>query len=243
MFEVHIGCCGFPVAKKTYLEYFKVIEIQSTFYKLPLMQTVQKWREQSPPNFRFTLKAWQGITHLATSPTYRRTKLNWDKQRLSRLGHFQNTKEVFNAWQAMAKIAHILRAKIIVFQCPPNFKQTNEAISRLTHFFQSINRENFTLAIELRANWQPDVVKDFCDQLQLVHCVDPFKEQPLTEGLRYFRLHGAPPGQKMYRYRYSDEDLQKLKQIVQLQPESETYCMFNNMAMLDDALRFKKMFE
>lgn len=243
MDKMHIGCCGFPVARATYFQQFDVVEIQSTFYKLPRPQTAQKWKEQAPPDFRFTMKAWQGITHLATSPTYRRAKLNWDARRLSQLGHFQNTDEVKKAWQATAEIARILQAKVIVFQCPPNFKQTEQSIKNLTQFFRSIDPENFILAIEFRADWQPKTIKQLCAQFHLVHIMDPFKELPGTEGLRYFRLHGSPPGPKMYRYRYSDADLQFLKRMAFEEQSAESYFMFNNMTMLEDALRFKKLME
>ncbi|MEM2991420.1 MAG: DUF72 domain-containing protein, partial [Halobacteria archaeon] len=58
----------------------------------------------------------------------------------------------------------------------------------------------------------------------------------------YFRLHGSPPGKKMYSYRYSDSDLRLLHQkIKSYEDRGEIYCMFNNIAMWDDALRFKEL--
>ncbi|HIC91498.1 MAG TPA: DUF72 domain-containing protein, partial [Syntrophaceae bacterium] len=72
---IKVGCCGFPKAKGIYYQQFKVVEIQQTFYQIPRVSTVQKWREEAPPDFEFTLKAWQLITHPSQSPTYRRLKI------------------------------------------------------------------------------------------------------------------------------------------------------------------------
>jgi len=47
----------------------------------------------------------------------------------------------------------------------------------------------------------------------------------------YFRLHGGP----LYQHRYSEEELERLKEKV---GEKETYILFNNLSMYQDALDF-----
>ncbi len=241
MNKLHIGCCGFPNAKKDYYAQFETIELQLTFYRLPKTETVRKWREEAPPGFIFTMKAFQGITHTYFTPTYRRANLHWDKEKMKRLGHFKPTDEVREVWQRTLEIARLLEAKVVVFQCPPNFKFNEENKENFLRFFAGLKDVPFVPAVELRAPWDADWVRFHFKELHLIHCVDPFKEKPLTEGLRYFRLHGKPPGEKMYRYRYSDADLLRLRQMVQSGETEETYCLFNNMTMLEDALRFKKL--
>jgi uncharacterized protein YecE (DUF72 family) len=39
------------------------LEINSTFYKLPMPRTVEKWTNEVPGNFRFTFKLSKAITH------------------------------------------------------------------------------------------------------------------------------------------------------------------------------------
>ncbi len=39
------------------------IEINSSFYKIPRRKTFEQWTTETPPDFRFTLKLWRGITH------------------------------------------------------------------------------------------------------------------------------------------------------------------------------------
>jgi uncharacterized protein YecE (DUF72 family) len=42
---------------------FRSVEIDSTFYRMPAPKTLESWRDISPENFRFTVKAPQQITH------------------------------------------------------------------------------------------------------------------------------------------------------------------------------------
>jgi uncharacterized protein YecE (DUF72 family) len=46
-----------------YASLFNSIEINSSFYKMPLASTVKKWSESVPGNFRFTFKYPKTITH------------------------------------------------------------------------------------------------------------------------------------------------------------------------------------
>ena len=52
---------------QAYAQLFDAVEINSTFYRLPRVSTAQKWRSKADavnPKFEFTVKAYQGITHL-----------------------------------------------------------------------------------------------------------------------------------------------------------------------------------
>jgi uncharacterized protein YecE (DUF72 family) len=42
---------------------FNSLEVNSSFYKVPLSNTVRRWSEEVTDNFRFTFKLWRGITH------------------------------------------------------------------------------------------------------------------------------------------------------------------------------------
>lgn len=46
-----------------YASIFNTVELNSTFYKLPMAATVKKWAEQVPDDFLFTVKLWKTITH------------------------------------------------------------------------------------------------------------------------------------------------------------------------------------
>lgn len=86
---IKVGCCGFPVTRERYYKTFSVVEVQSTFYDFVKVETLKKWRAEAPKDFEFVIKAFQFITHSATSPTYKRAK-NLTGLNLAKLGSFQD---------------------------------------------------------------------------------------------------------------------------------------------------------
>ncbi len=210
-----IGCCGFPIAMEKYFRTFEVVEVQKTFYKPLAVETARKWREKAPEDFEFTVKAWQVITHPPSSPTYRKANL-----RIEDAGFFKPIKQVFEAWEVTREIARALKAKFILFQTPRSFRESEESFRNMREFFSSVERE-FVFGWEPRG-WSDDAVKKVCESLNLVHVVDPFKNQPLFGELRYFRIHEN----------HSESEVFSLL-------GKADYVMFNNPFMLQDALKLK----
>lgn len=236
MKKIIVGCCGFPCSKKEYFRKLSAVEIQSTFYELPSLDTAKRWREEAPADFEFTLKAWQLITHETSSPTYRKLRTEIPEKKKDSYGFFKPTEEVFKAWEKTSEIAKALRAKVILFQCPPSFNPSREHIKNLKSFFKKIKGHGFIYAWEPRGSWQRELVGDICTDLGLIHCVDPFFMNPQSSlPINYFRLHGMP----LYnlRYRYSTEDLKRLIDLCC----GENYVFFNNLNMLEDALNFYRL--
>ncbi|MCX7920280.1 MAG: DUF72 domain-containing protein [bacterium] len=238
--QIKIGCCGFPVRKEEYFKHFTIIEIQQTFYQIPEERFAVNWRSLAPANFEFTMKAWQLITHLPSSPTYRRTRISIPKNHQNNYGNFKPTDEVFLAYQQTEKIAEILQATLIIFQCPASFKPTPENINNMKQFFSTIERkQQVRFGWEPRGNWDDKIIKSLCEELGLIHIVDPFKNTSVTRDFRYWRLHGIGG----YGYQYTGQDLHYLKQRIEEEPIPSSYIMFNNVFMFQDALRFKTMLE
>lgn len=236
MKDILVGCCGFPCNRKEYFKRFPIVEIQSTFYEPPLIDTAEKWREEAPEEFEFTIKAWQLITHETPSPTYRRLRTTIPENRKDRYGFFKPTEEVFKAWEKTVEVARVLRASIILFQCPPSFLPLETNIRNLRRFFEQIKRKGFLYAWEPRGSWPDELVRDICIDLGLIHCVDPFFKKPQSNlSINYFRLHGMP----LYnlRYSYSTNDLENLLRLC----DGKTYVFFNNLNMLSDSLSFIRM--
>lgn len=46
-----------------YASLFNTVELNSTFYKLPMARTFGKWASEVPEDFRFSIKLWKEITH------------------------------------------------------------------------------------------------------------------------------------------------------------------------------------
>jgi uncharacterized protein YecE (DUF72 family) len=232
--QIKVGCCGFAAAQKKYFELFKVVEIQQTFYQIPEIKTAEKWRNAAPPDFEFTMKAWQLITHVPSSPTYRRLRERIDPGKADRYGGFRATPEVMGAWKRTAAFARALGASIIVFQCPASFRPLEQNSKSMRAFFSKIDRAGFTFAWEPRGEWPDDLIKRLCEELDLIHCVDPFRNESLSGDIEYFRLHGITD----YVSTYTDKELEILRKKIR---QKYTYVMFNNNTMKEDALRFLKV--
>lgn len=233
---LHIGCCGFGRARAEYYRWLGLVEVQQTFYKPPQLATVRRWREEAPASFQFTVKAWQLITHEPSSPTYRKASVSLDGLP-AHYGAFRPTPEVAAAWDCTREIALALRAPVVLFQCPASFGPTAEHLANLRSFFREVDRGGLVFTWEPRGDWPDDLVRLLCDELGLIHAVDPFSKLPVTGGIAYFRLHGITG----YRYRFTDGDLKRL--LSWCRGYDEVYCLFNNVSMWDDAGRFLELAE
>ncbi|NOZ82719.1 MAG: DUF72 domain-containing protein [Euryarchaeota archaeon] len=223
---------------KRYFSQFRLAEVQRTFYKPPAPETLRRWRSSAGDEFEFTLKAWQLITH-PPGPTYRRAKIEVEEEKRHKYGFFRPTEEVYSALEVTLEAARELRASALVFQCPPSFRQSPENIDNLRQFFSSLSRR-MLLALELRAPWDRELLKELLEELSLVHCVDPLREEPLTSGTAYFRLHGRYEGRRIiYSHTYSREELESV--LEQALRHSQAYVLFNNLSMSQDARRFEQL--
>ncbi len=233
--QILVGCCGFPEARVKYFAEFDAVEVQQTFYDLPQVSTVQRWREEAGHEFHFTMKAWQAITHLPTSPTYRKLKREIPARQRKQFGAFRPNRVRLDAWRQTAEVALAMNAEIVLFQCPASFRPIEENLRNMRRFFASVERHGLLFVWEPRGgNWTPTLIQSLCRELDLVHATDPFTMPSCTPGLLYFRLHGIGS----IRYQYTDEDLSHLQAETAAGPG---YVFFNNVPMLNDARRFRKL--
>ena len=237
--KIKVGCCGwnyfnckdyfgnnwkekFKSKLQAYTSIFNICELNSSFYRIPKIDTARRWREEADeinPTFEFTVKANQLITH----------EIVFGKRSVA----------IFNS---MKEICEILRTKVVLLQTPASFKANDENVNRMREFFGNIDRENLILVWESRGtSWTEEKVKEVCQTFDLVDCVDPLRRNPLwfsSNNTAYFRLHGfGKPS--MYNYNFSDEELKKLKKMVEeLKKVKEVYVLFNNREMYKNALHF-----
>ncbi|MDI6825588.1 MAG: DUF72 domain-containing protein [Candidatus Aenigmarchaeota archaeon] len=240
--KIKIGCCGwgyfssknyfgenwkerFKSVLQAYASKFNIVEVNSTFYRIPKLLTAQKWREEVDEinkDFEFTIKLSQIITHE---------------------DQFSSKTSIW-AFNQMKQIARALRSKILLFQSAAGFKPTKENLEKVKKFFKNIDREDFILVWEVRwqKDWTPEIVKKLFFDLNVCQCVDPFRQDCFfTKDLFYYRLHGLGKP-SMYNYKFSDEELKRLAEKVR-GTKKETYVLFNNTQMYEDALKFEKFLE
>jgi uncharacterized protein YecE (DUF72 family) len=246
--RVRIGCCGFAGSMADYFRKFKVVEVQQTFYRLPEERTLLRWRSTAPRDFEFTVKAYQAITHPRTSPTWRRAGVTLPEKLSDQIGLLRPTNENFEAWKRTRVAMGKLKSKICVVQCPPSFIATDENINSMTIFFSKIERKGIDIAWEPRhESWfrNPKKVRELADSLSLVHVVDIFKREPLSNHpIAYVRLHGLGK-ETNYSYKFTEQDLENLRsRILGLAGrKKEVYVFFNNITMREDGLAFKRLLE
>lgn len=234
--EVRIGLCGFTMAFADYVREFPVVEVQQTFYQPPGEATLRRWRRMAPPRFEFTLKAWQLITHEASSPTYRRLRQALSPVERRQCGGFRATPVVLAAWERTLACAHLLAATAVLLQCPRSFGPTPANAERMRAFFAAVERpERLRVLWEPRGAWPQELVLELCRELDLAHVVDPFTAETVTPERTYLRLHGVTGA----RHVHSDAELAAVRDAL---PEAGTaYVMFTNLPRIGDARRFAAM--
>lgn len=225
-----VGCCGTGGLKfEEYVKRFNAIELQETFYRRVKPTTLKKRREVAGEDFIFTMKAFQGITHPASSPTWRRS--GWKPEPPEKYGLLRPTRENFELWQEILDNAEAISAKAVVIQLPPSFAFTDEAFEGVKEFFREVPSK-VEVAIEFRhRSWFREDVGKWLYERGIIQALDPFTQPLIVKTEKaYFRLHGLAKG---YRYQYTTEELKKLRDMMK-----KGYVMFNNLTMVEDCSRF-----
>jgi len=230
--EVRVGLCGWTVSQASYVRRFPLVEVQHTFYEPPADAVLARWRAQVPPDFEFTIKAWQLVTHESGSPTYRRLKQPLPDSARGQVGGFRTSSPVLHGWQRTLECARILGATAVLLQCPKSFRPTADNVERLRAFLGQVERPDGRLLWEPRGPWPTALLAELCAELGLVHVVDPMQTETVTPEQTYYRLHGTTG----MRHVHSDTELRRLRDQVDGRPSP--YVLFNNLPRAGDAERF-----
>jgi len=155
---------------KEYSKHFDTVEVNSTFYHVPSISTINNWEKQTEPNFLFAIKAPKKITHNKFS-----------NETSDYLDFFLNT--VSNLGSKLGPI---------LFQFPPNFKSDNHD---LLENFSSILSKKFRYAFEIRNNsWCNDKFYNLLRELEIALVLgdNPLVCEPknVTTDFTYFRWEG-----------------------------------------------------
>ncbi|MFP4637341.1 MAG: DUF72 domain-containing protein [Spirochaetaceae bacterium] len=256
---IKIGTCGYGDYRpeegwkeryanklQAYTYAFDTVELNRTFYRLPRENTARRWREEARPGFEFTVKVWQAVTHPVSSPTWRSRKKELSDKQAEEVGFLEPNETVLDAWDRSRRIAAALEARICVLQTPAKFDLTDEHEARVRGFFARIDRNGIVPAWEPRGSWNehPERLARLCDELGIVHVVDVLRREPVSSHpVAYIRLHGLNEREYDYNYEYSEDELARLaERLTALESRCESvYCMFNNMAMYDNARRLREL--
>lgn len=221
-----------------YTGHFLTVEVDTSFYAIPAKEHIRKWCEDTPENFRFVVKAYQGMTgHLRGEIP------------------FESKNDMFNAFIECAnEFKRYGKLAMVLAQFPPWFDCQGKNVQYLLYIRQQL--KDFEVAIEFRnQTWYAEnVVKqtiDFLREHQFIHtiCDEPqagVGSVPfypvVTANKALIRLHGrnihgwrntgnAENWRKVrFLYDYNKEELLQLgDSMKKLEPEvNELFVLFNN---------------
>ena len=157
-----------PAAKMLsfYAERFSTTEINYTFHRIPAPKTIENWKQLTPDNFRFSLKAPQKITH-------------WSKLR-----------ECADTLEYFCKVATGLGERLgpVLFQLAPTFKKDIDVLSSFLREFPSMRA-----AFEFRhESWFDDEIFGLLKSRNVALCIadtdDLATPKKITANYGYLRL-------------------------------------------------------
>lgn len=193
-----------------YAENFPTVEVNGTFYRLQHAKTLQKWYEQTPAHFRFSIKANRYLTH-------NKKLLDAERSLLIEKAH---------AMPLQDKLA------VVLWQLPQSLALNLERLDGLLLALRQWPEVRH--AIEFRhASWFIDETADRLNEAGFSVCLSDAGDWPLwqrvTSDLVYIRLHGKPV---TYASRYTSEELQRWAERIKDWAERQirVYVYFDNDA-------------
>lgn len=169
-----------------YLQHFDTVELNNSFYRLPTAEAFDAWREATPADFTFAVKASRFLTH--------NKKLKDPEQALDNL---------------LPRAAH-LGSKLgpILFQLPPHWRVNPERLKNLLEILPRDLRYTFEFR---ELSWITPEIISILEKFNAAFCIYELAgyNSPLqiTADFAYVRLHGPAVGK--YQGSYSDEALRE----------------------------------
>lgn len=247
---------GFSGSKLTvYSEYFSIVEVDSSFYAIQSHRNYEKWVGETPADFSFLVKAYQGMTgHTRGKHPY------------------ANTQEMFRLFrESIQPVQESGKLKVVLFQFPPWFgcEKKNVDYLRLVKelmlgipvalefrnqtWFEEGMRQK-TLDFMESEGW----IHSICDEPQAGVGSVPTILYPTDRKLTMVRFHGRNTSgwnvdlqteqnwrEVRYLYHYGQEELAQWKQNLEiLQKGTQEICViFNNNSGGDAASNAKDLAE
>jgi uncharacterized protein YecE (DUF72 family) len=227
----------YPTGKINELEYysqfFKTVEVNSSFYRPPSPSYVYNWIKRVPPDFLFNIKLWQKFTHPAMFE-----KATGEAAAIS-------PADVEEFHRSIEPLAAAGKLGVLLAQFPPSFKNDDYGRQILAAIIRTFGK--YRLTVELRhRSWSDDpaTASQLGDNnVSWAHIDEPkfptsvAAELPQTADTAYFRFHGRNrddwwqgDAETRYRYLYPPEELQELATRIRAAMPRVKYmfALFNN---------------
>lgn len=208
-----------------YSHYFDTVEINSSFYRLPTEETLNRWRDVTPADFTFAVKGSRSLTHL------------------KRLKHSEASVSKF------LERFSILNRKLgpILWQLPPFLPLSLEHLDNFLSFVRNLIPVAQVVLEVRHPSWLVEEVFALLSEAKVALCLSDWSQlrvtEPLTADFVYVRRHGIT---SLYDSCYPPESLHvDMKRILAwIEAGFDVYVYFNNDAWgyaVQNALQLKQL--
>jgi uncharacterized protein YecE (DUF72 family) len=221
--SIRVGCSGwnYPSWKdefykgkparlwlQHYAQVFDTVEVNNTFYRLPLQSSVARWVEETPPDFIFAVKASRYLTHI---------------KRLGDLGA-----GIRRYYERLEPLVRSPKLGPVLWQLPPNFRRDDHRLAAALralppgrHCFEFRHASWFAEPVYelLRAHGAALVIGDRPE-------VKEFQTHVFTTGWTFVRFHYGSRGR---RGNYSKSEREEwARRFEEWSRDVEIFAYFNN---------------
>ncbi|MFG1755552.1 DUF72 domain-containing protein [Streptosporangium sandarakinum] len=239
-----------------YASQFPIVEVDATYYHPPAQRTVEAWRDRTPPDFTFNIKAFSLLTDHPTPPRSLYADLRDRVGTAKRNLYLRDvgpeiTEEVWQRFlSALAPLQEAGKLGAVLFQFPPWFAI---GAAQRRYILDCVRRcRPMRVCVEFRnRTWmEPERNREETLEFLASHeipyvCVDMPQGHPssvppvlaVTAGdLAVVRLHGhsdrwvGGTKEERFAYLYSEEELARWAENVRLlsAEAAATHVIFNN---------------
>ena len=222
--QIFTGCSGFSYKEwkglfypndlgpakwfEYYCTQFNTVELNVTFYRLPLLSTLQGWHKKSPEHFLFSVKAPKLITHYM---------------------QFRQTASQQQDFYTLVQKGLAEKLGPILYQLPAALVFNEEVLNRILENMDS----RFTNVVEFRhKSWWQEKTYRALSERGVVFCSCSYPGLPddviRGAGTVYYRFHGVP---KLYVSPYETSFIgQVIEQTAKDGATDKAFLYFNNTA-------------
>src|SRR2546423_2077145 len=145
-----------------YAKHFRLVEVNSTFYRIPEAKNARRWCEQTPDGFVFDVKLHRLLSRHSTklqmlSPELR-SKATTEKDRVQVTPKLERA-VVSRILQGIEPLKEAGKLGILLLQTSPGFSPRKHELEELDHLVELL--DGYPLAVELRNHgWLTDRLDD-----------------------------------------------------------------------------------
>ena len=222
--DIRVGTAGWSIPRavafrfdsvgthlQRYSRRLRCTEINSSFYRPHAAATYAKWRDSTPPDFRFAVKMPRTITH--------ELKL-------------QNVGDPFVAFLEQTDGLAQKRGPLLI-QLPPSLSFDETVVTAFLDLVRTVYG-GLVVCEPRHATWFSSPVASLLDRYRISRVAADPPPVPAAVApagwprVAYFRLHGSP---RKYWSRYEKNDIATLATTARSIPSAEeVWCVFDNTA-------------